>query len=139
MLKALDISVSGMSALLTKHRSISENIASAEVIRDAQGNYKPYRAKEVHFAPGNPLTGSPFGVHVVSVQDNYTTPMDLREVKPGHEFYKHANEEGMLEYPNVNPVREQTDSMLTSNAFQANATAFEATKSMISTALRLLA
>ena len=64
MLKSLDISASAMSALRIKLDVVTENLTKANALTDSSGKYNPYRRKEVFFAPGDPRTGSPSGVHM---------------------------------------------------------------------------
>lgn len=48
-----------------------------------------------------------------------------------------ANEAGYVEMPNVNPITEMTNLIDASRAWEANSTAFNATKSMAMKALQL--
>ena len=60
--------------------------------------------------------------------------------KPVHEpTSPFRDEKGYVYYPNVDPLVEMVDAMVTARSYQANATAFDATKSMMSAALRMLA
>ena len=48
-----------------------------------------------------------------------------------------ANEDGYVEYPNVNTVQEMTDMIDATRSYEANVTAFNATKNMILKALEM--
>jgi flagellar basal-body rod protein FlgC len=73
-------------------------------------------------------------VHVAAIQTD-TGP--LRPIlEPASPF---ADADGYVYYPNVNPVVEQMNAMEAQRAYEANITAVEATKSMFSVAMRLLA
>ena len=134
MYGALDISTSGLVAQRTRLNVITANIANAKSITNDAGEYAPYRRRFPIFAPGDPARGSEQGVHVASIQTD-TSP--LRPVlEPGSPF---ADADGYVYYPNVNPVFEQMNAMEAQRAYEANITAVEATKSMFSVALRLLA
>jgi flagellar basal-body rod protein FlgC len=135
MLRSLDISTSAMSALQTKLEVVSNNLANSESLTDADGNYNPYRRRKVFFQPGDPSRGTSFGVHVERIIADRQAPLQKR-YEPGSEY---ADAQGYVSYPNVNPLEEMTDAMVTIRSYQANVTAFEATKSMASSALRLLA
>ena len=50
-----------------------------------------------------------------------------------------ADEDGYVYYPNVDPVIEQMNAMEAARAYEANITALEATKSMFSVALQIIA
>jgi flagellar basal-body rod protein FlgC len=56
--------------------------------------------------------------------------------EPGSPF---ANADGYVGYPNVHAVIEQMDAMEAARSYEANITAIEATKSMFSVALQILA
>jgi flagellar basal-body rod protein FlgC len=49
-----------------------------------------------------------------------------------------ANADGMVAYPNINPVLEMTDLMSASRAYQMNASAVQAAKQMIQQSIELL-
>jgi len=142
MYGALDISTSGMIAQRTRLNAISANIANRNAVLDAQGNVNPYRARRVHFAPGDPSarssTGAALGVHVAKIEiDN--SPLNMRW-DPGNPLaYQSGEKQGYVPEPNVNPIVEQINALDASRAYEANVVAAEATKSIISQALRLLA
>jgi len=131
---ALDISTSGMVAQRTRMAAIAANIANANAITDAQGNYAPYRRRATMLAPGDPVSGNPMGVHVASI--------DL-DMSPFQEKYDPTSpfrdERDMVKTPNVNTVVEQINAMETARAYEANVVAAETSKSMMAQALRLLA
>lgn len=134
MFGSLNTSTSALVAQRTRLETIAANMANANSIYDAQGNYEPYRRKIAVFAPGDPSTGSEQGVHV---RDIMFDDAPLRKVyEPGH---PEADEEGYVNYPNVDPTMEMINALEASRAYEANITAAEATKSMIRSSLRLLA
>ena len=49
-----------------------------------------------------------------------------------------ADENGYVLYPNVNVVTEMTDLIDSTRSYEANATAFEASKNVASTGLKLM-
>lgn len=134
VLGGMNISASGMSAQRLRLDIISQNIANVNTTRDENGNV--YRRKTVVFAEkdmssfGNILqytagtTGD--GVKVTQIVED--TKSELRKVyDPSH---PDADEDGYVAYPNVNTVQEMTDMIDASRAYEANVTAFNATKSM---------
>ena len=134
VLGGMNISASGMSAQRLRLDIISQNIANVNTTRDENGNV--YRRKTVVFAEkdmssfGNILqytagtTGD--GVKVTQIVED--TKSELRKVyDPSH---PDADEDGYVSYPNVNTVQEMTDMIDASRAYEANVTAFNATKSM---------
>ncbi len=132
---ALNISASGMTAHRMWMDVIASNIANSETTRTPEGG--PYRRREVLFtALGNGSADAGEagrGVKVVGVvEDDNPTRMVYM---PGH---PDAREDGYVEMPNVNPVTEMVDLVVASRAYEANATALEAAKSMFNRALDIL-
>jgi flagellar basal-body rod protein FlgC len=130
----MNVSASGMSAQRLRLDIISQNIANVNTTRDENGN--TYRRKTVVFEEkdmssfGNILrytadtTGD--GVKVTEIVEDTTT--EMRKVyDPSH---PDADEDGYVTYPNVNTVQEMTDMIDSTRAYEANVTAFNATKSM---------
>jgi len=135
----LDISTSGMIAQRTRLTAISANIAN----RNSTGpDGTPYRARRVHFAPGDPTAataqGRELGVHVSDIEIDQS-PFNLRW-DPTHPLaVKQGPEKGYVRESNVSPLVEQVNAIQASRAYEANAVAAEASKQMIAQALRLLA
>jgi flagellar basal-body rod protein FlgC len=129
----MNISASGMSAQRLRMDIISQNIANVNTTRDENGN--PYKRKAVVFSEKD---ATPFqdvfmrtagvigsGVKVSRiVEDN--KPM-RRVYDPTH---PDADEDGYVNYPNVNVVQEMTDLIDATRSYEANITAFNATKNM---------
>jgi flagellar basal-body rod protein FlgC len=122
---------------------ISNNIANANTTRTIEGG--PYIRQRVTFSPRFDAApafssfmptmtpdGLPAGVRVTSIQKDPTTPKMVYD--PGH---PDANAEGYVAYPNVNVVNEMVDLISASRAYEANITAFNATKSMALQALSI--
>ena len=66
------------------------------------------------------------GVKVTSVKEDTETDFTM-EYDPSH---PDADENGYVTYPNVNIVQEMTDLIDASRSYEANSTAFGASKSM---------
>lgn len=138
MFTAFDINASGMTAQRLRMDVISENVANANTTRTADGF--AYRRKVVTFA--EKTTGAPSfskvfgdtasnynigeGVKVTTISEDYATEMN-KVYDPSH---PDADEDGYVTYPNVNIVTEMTNLIDASRAYEANATAFNASKSM---------
>ncbi len=134
MYGALDISTSALVANRIRLDVISANVANQGTILNAQGEYEPYRRRAVVFAPGDPASGSTQGVHVAAIEIDQSP---LRpKYEPGSPF---ADAEGYVFYPNVHGVTEQMNAMEAARSYEANITVLEATKSMMSVALQILA
>ncbi len=134
MYGSLDISTSGLLAQRTRMTTIAANVANKDTILNEAGEYEPFRRRIALFAAGDPANNSERGVHV---SDILLDDAPLRPVyEPGSPY---ANEDGYVFFPNINPVIEQINMMEASRAYEANVAAIEATKSMVSVALQMIA
>jgi flagellar basal-body rod protein FlgC len=134
MFGSLDISTSALVAQRTRLEAVAANMANANSIYDAKGNYAPYRRRVVELAPGDPSSGKAGGVHVAAIR--YDRSPFRRVYDPGH---PNADAQGYVAYPNVYPEVEMINAVEISRAYEANITAAEASKSMFESSLRLLA
>jgi flagellar basal-body rod protein FlgC len=134
MFGSLNVSTSALIAHRTRLDAISANIANARVILNEAGQYEPFKRRIVTLAAGDPATDSPLGAHVASVELDQSPPR--MEYDP---FSPYANTDGYVGYPNVDIVIEQMNALEASRSYEANITAIEATKSMMSVALEMLA
>ncbi len=142
LFQAFDISASGMAAERFRIDTIAQNIANIKTTRTEDGT--PYRRKIVTFGERNMTSFSKYyesaradvvgnGVKVVSVKED--TETDLMMVyDPAH---PDADENGYVMYPNVNIVTEMTNLIDATRAYEANTTAFNASKSMVQAALKI--
>lgn len=136
MFDSFDINASGMTAQRYRMDIIAENVANANTTRTEDGT--PYRRKVVTFesigteksfsrvfkeATG---TYSGAGVRVDAVTEDTWTDLNM-VYEPSH---PDADENGYVTYPNINTVTEMTNLIDASRAYEANATAFAASKSM---------
>ena len=140
----MNINASGMSAERLRLDVISENIANANTTRTKEGG--PYVRKNVIFTEkvstadsfgevlNRTISGIGNGVKVTAITKDTNTDMNL-VYEPSH---PDADENGYVLYPNVNIVTEMTDLIDASRAFEANATAFEASKNVASRGLSIL-
>ncbi len=139
MFSAFDVNASGMTAQRLRMDVISENVANASTTRTQDGT--PYRRKVVTFTEkadsgigsfsrvlGDVTSnyGIGQGVKVSRISEDYTSEMKM-VYDPAH---PDADENGYVTYPNVNIVTEMTNLIDASRAYEANATAFNASKSM---------
>lgn len=148
LMGTLNVSASGMSAQRTRMDIISQNIANVSTTRDENGN--PYRRQTVVFAERNESnfesilrsasTGisrkrDPLGdgVKITGIAIDHVTPMKM-VYDPAH---PDADEDGYVTMPNVNTVTEMTNLIDASRSFEANVTAFNATKNMAQKCLEI--
>lgn len=136
MFGTLDISTSALVAQRVRMDVIAGNIANAEATSRADGKPGPYQRRFVVFQPGDGKGGD--GVHVAAVKED-TSPGQM-VYDPSHPDARKAGQwKGYVEYPNVEPITEMTNAMLASRAYEANISAMDVTKRMISSSMRLLA
>lgn len=131
---SFDISGSGMTAQRLRTDIISQNLANVNSTSSQDGG--AYRRKTVVFSEKNATAFSDVllstagtvgsGVKVTKIVEDYETPMSM-VYDPAH---PDADENGYVTYPNVNVVTEMTNLIDASRSYEANVTAFNASKSM---------
>ena len=131
---SFDISASGMTAQRLRSDIISQNLANVNSTSSQEGG--AYRRKTVVFSEKNATAFSDVllssagtvgsGVKVTKIVEDYETPMS-KVYDPAH---PDADEDGYVTYPNVNVVTEMTNLIDASRSYEANVTAFNASKSM---------
>ena len=111
MFSAFDVTASGLTAQRLRMDVISENVANANTTRTEDGT--PYRRKIVTFQQKNQQ--QTFSQVFHDVKSSYTgSGVKVSQVT----------------YPNVNIITEMTDLIDASRSYEANSTAFNASKSM---------
>lgn len=145
MFSAFNINASGLTAQRYRMDVISENVANASTTRTADGT--PYRRKVVTFEEKGGQTAfsrvlgeaayshgySGQGVKVSGLYQDYETEMK-KVYDPSH---PDADDDGYVTRPNVNIITEMTNLIDASRAYEANSTAFSASKSMALQGLEL--
>ncbi len=156
----IDESGGAMQAERMRAEVVAANMANAETTRTQDGT--PYRRQHVIFAAGpqepgfgaaavsdfagafaaamppgglsGRLSGSSVvsGVHIAGVIQDKAAP--LKRFDPGH---PDADAEGYVGYPDINPLTEMVDLMGATRAYGLNASAVQAEKAMIATALEI--
>ena len=132
---SMNVSASGMTAQRLRTDIISQNLANINTTRDENGD--PYVRKTVVFAEKSSSNfGSVFnkaightgnGVKVVKIVEDTKTDMKM-VYDPSH---PDADADGYVTYPNVDTVTEMTNMIDASRAYEANVTAFNASKNML--------
>lgn len=138
MFSAFNINASGLTAQRYRMDIISQNVANANTTRTEDGT--PYRRKVVTFAEKDRELGLSFGQVFQNTSQNYSgrgvkvagvhedTVTEMNQVyDPSH---PDADENGYVTGPNVNIITEMTNLIDASRAYEANSTAFNASKSM---------
>lgn len=140
------ISSSALTAQRLRMDVISSNIANSETTRASyvNGQYIPYKRKMVVMEPyqqssfadvlqsklGEPNVGR--GVKVTQIKEDQA---EFKEVyNPTH---PDADANGYVRLPNVDMLKEMVDMISASRSYEANVTALNASKAMITKALEI--
>lgn len=146
---SLNTSASALTAQRLRMDVISSNMANVDTTRGKRvdGEWEPYRRKTVSFKPkegqfssmlnaaiGKTSKGTTgYGVTVSRITEDRETPFNL-VFNPSH---PDANDQGYVEMPNVDPLREMVDLMSATRSYEANITVLNANKSMLMKALEI--
>jgi len=133
--KIYDIAATGLSAQRLRVQLIAANVANVDTTRTPEGG--PFRKKDAVFkvkdmgqtVDGMPLTGVKIAkIHVSN--DPY-----ILKYEPWH---PDANAEGIVTYPNVNPIEEVVNLTEAARSFDANVNTVRAVRQMGQSALEIL-
>jgi flagellar basal-body rod protein FlgC len=130
---AIEVSASGLSAQRRRLEVLVSNLVNADTT--APAGTEPYRRKDVVFTATTPqstfggeLTDAMDGVHGVEVSEIVTDKSDpIRRYEPGH---PHADKDGYVTYPNINPMEEMVNMLSASRSYEANIQAANTAKDM---------
>lgn len=142
----IDAAASGLTAEKLRMDVISNNIANANTTRTREGG--AYHRRYVVFEPRDQKEGRlKFQNFLDKTIDKMRVGQGVKATRivaddeqgplvydPGH---PDANADGYVERPNVNIVAEMVDMITASRAYEANATAINSAKSMISKVLEI--
>ena len=141
LFNSMNVSASGMTAQRVRTDIIAQNIANVNTTRDENGEV--YKRQNVVFEEKNVTGFSQIllrtagtvgnGVKVASIYTDTESATKL-VYDPSN---PDANEDGYVEYPNVDTVQEMTDMIDATRSYEANVTAFNATKNMALKALEI--
>jgi len=135
VIKSMQISASGMAVQRLRMDIIAQNIANINTTRTANGG--PYRRRLVTVQEN--IDSKPFSQFLSERSNAFTDqgikatgivedPTPLKTIyDPGH---PDADEQGYVQMPNVDNLKEMVDMISATRSFEANVTAFNAAKSM---------
>ncbi|MGD6842020.1 flagellar basal body rod protein FlgC [Bacillus infantis] len=148
MFHSMNVTASALTAQRLRMDVIASNMANADSTRGkiVDGQWQPYRRKEVvmqqqgqtfssmfQTAVNNRSAGSTgSGVKVSRIIED-ETPFKM-VYDPEH---PDANEEGYVQLPNVDPLKEMVDLVSSTRSYEANVTVLNASKSMLMKALEI--
>lgn len=142
----MNISASALTAQRVRMDVISSNLANADTTRAeiVNGQWQPYRRKMVETeAIGESFSSvlqsamkrsyqAGGGVRVSGITEDETPFKEIYD--PAH---PDANDDGYVQLPNVDPLKEMVDLISSTRSYEANVTAMNATKGMLMKALEI--
>lgn len=147
LLRVLQVAASGLSTQRMRLNVVANNIANANTTRtEGEGAYRR-RQVVVRAKEGTSLPRL-FDVGIVGGEGMPESSLAGVEVarivvddRPGPRVYEpdhpDADEEGYVEYPNVDVVTEMTDMLSATRSYQANVTVIDAIKQTLLKALEI--
>ncbi|PKO15726.1 MAG: flagellar basal body rod protein FlgC [Chloroflexi bacterium HGW-Chloroflexi-10] len=141
--ETMRIGASGLQAQRLRLDVISNNIANSQTTRTAAGG--AYQRQDVIFMPQGSRPFLPTYVAERQGLDTTTGGVKVHQIitdeTEGSMVYDpthpDANEDGYVEYPNVNPVVEMTNMLSATRSYEANLTVVDAAKRMALKALEI--
>ncbi len=141
LMTAIEVGASGLSAQRKRLEVLVSNLVNANTTGPA--GTEPYRRKEVVFtatAPqsgfGGALNDAMGGVQGVEVSEIVTDRSDpIRRYEPGH---PHADKDGYVTYPNINPMEEMVNMLNATRSYEANLQAINTAKDMATKTLDII-
>ena len=141
LMTAIEVGASGLSAQRKRLEVIVSNLVNAN--STAPVGTEPFRRKDVVFtatapAPsfGGALTDALDGVNGVEVTAVVTDQSEpIRRYEPGH---PHADKDGYVTYPNINPMEEMVNMLNATRSYEANLQAVNTAKEMIARTLDII-
>ena len=133
LMNSMQVSASGMRVQSARMKMITENIANAESVLNAEGT-GPYRRQVMFLQPDVDRTHGTAKVKLARIERDYTTP--LKQVyDPSHPL---ADDRGFVAMPNVDPTMEAADLREAARSYEANLSAIDSTKTMMQRTVDLL-
>ncbi|MGG5252954.1 flagellar basal body rod protein FlgC [Neobacillus sp. SM06] len=146
--QSLNTSASALTAQRLRMDVISSNMANADTTRAklVNGKWQPYQRKMVVLQPkeggfssylqtaingGTNAAGG--GVMVSKIVEDAKTPYKMVYDPENPD----ANQDGYVQLPNVDPLREMTDLISATRSYEANVTVLNASKGMLMKALEI--
>ena len=138
LMTAIEVGTSGLTAQRTRLELLISNLANAHTTRKPEET--PFRRKDVIFTATSPEEsfGTAFnaavqGVEVSQIFEDTSDPIEVSD--PGH---KHADENGIVRYPNIEPLKEMANIVTAARSYEANLQAVNAAKEMQQKTLEIL-
>ncbi|MDR1728749.1 MAG: flagellar basal body rod protein FlgC [Acidobacteriota bacterium] len=138
LMTAMEVGATGLTAQRRRLEVMVSNLVNANTTQP-QG-VEPYRRRDVVFASknmadsfGTVLDDAVQGVEIIEVATDQSDP--LMRYEPNH---PHADANGYVAYPNVNPLEEMVNVMSSTRSYEANLQAVGMAKEMLQRTLDIL-
>jgi len=138
LMTAIEVGASGLAAQRRRLEVLVGNLVNANTTSPA--GTEPYRRKDVLFASAGPersfgaaLDDAVQGVEVARVVTDQSEP--VKRYEPGH---PHADKDGYVAYPNINPMEEMVNVLSATRSYEANLQAVNMAKEMQQKTLEIL-
>lgn len=136
MFRSIDVSTTGLVAQRQRMTTIAENIANSNTTRDKNGKPSPFQRRIVTFQAADAASGR------IDDAAGVTSKVEVDDSKPPRKVFQpghpDADKEGMVLMPEIDLTTEFVNAMDASRAYEANISAMELAKDMMTTALRIL-
>ena len=130
-----NIAASGMAAQRLRVQLIAANVANSETTRTPEGG--PFRRKDAVFQVAS-LGKTSDGMDLMGVKVSGVIASSEPFITRYEPTHPDADAEGIVQYPNVNPVEEMVNLTEATRAFDANVAVIRATRTMLLSAQELL-
>ncbi|MFC5712152.1 flagellar basal body rod protein FlgC [Thalassorhabdus alkalitolerans] len=146
LFQGINSSASALTSQRLRMDVASANMANAETTRGAfvDGEWEPYRRKNVAFAPNSSNFASQFQQALKSNQQaggGVKVTEIVEDESPFRQVYQpehpDADEEGYVAMPNVDPLKEMVNIMGATRSYEANVTVMNSSKNMMLKALEI--
>jgi flagellar basal-body rod protein FlgC len=141
IMTAIEVSSTGLAAQRRRLEVLVSNLANANTTQPAGS--EPFRRKDLIFSAASPAQGfgssmdeamsGVVGVEISGLVTDRSEP--VKRYEPGH---PHADKDGYVLYPNINPMEEMVNVLSATRSYEANLQAVNAAKEMIQKTLDLL-
>jgi flagellar basal-body rod protein FlgC len=141
IMTAIEVASSGLTAQRRRVDLLVSNLVNASTTQPA--GKEPYRRRDVLLTAISPQQNfaSAFdsaadavrGVEISQVAIDRSDP--IRRYEPGH---PHADKDGYVTYPNVNPIQEMVNVMTATRSYEANLAVVTAAKDMATKTLEII-
>nr|WP_096156951.1 MULTISPECIES: flagellar basal body rod protein FlgC [Bacillus] len=148
MFNSMNISASALTAQRLRMDVISSNMANVDSTRGryVDGQWEPYKRKMVYLEPNNNNSFKSFlnkatNGNGLSNQQGVKVSRIIEDNSPFRLVYNpdhpDASDEGFVQLPNVDPLKEMVDLMSATRSYESNVTVFNASKGIMMKTLEL--